>query len=194
MVPAEVQSQLVIEKILGIDALSFAAPRTVGAPTDKRPAHLTFDPGDEAGVTPYPSREARAVVEVGVELFGTGNVVQGLAQGIPSSAESGCGRRPFGADDDVGTRFICEFLDDGTDRALRAHLGQDGGSRHVGRLDLEPGRETRDEPFDDHTLRQGHPYVQATIRRILVASPRHRRRRKPATFQFGFADAPDQLP
>jgi hypothetical protein len=122
-----------------------------------------------------------------MELISSGYTVQGLAQGIPPVAKGAVGRRASGANDNVGARLVCEFLNHGTDRARWPHLGKDGGSGRVWCLDLEAGRGARDKALDDNIRWQRYAYVQSAVRGGLVAAPRYSRGRQPSAFQFSLA-------
>ncbi|MCY1549862.1 hypothetical protein D9M68_860640 [compost metagenome] len=73
---AKIQSELVVEQVLGPNALNRTTPRPIRMPTGMRATYLLLDPGNEARVTPYPSGQASAVVEVDVKLIGVGHTNQ----------------------------------------------------------------------------------------------------------------------
>jgi len=75
-----------------------------------------------AGVAPHPSREARAVVEVGVELVRILDAFQRISQRIPAVAKSNVGRGAVGVHNDISTSLIGKLLYHRANLSGRSHL------------------------------------------------------------------------
>ena len=118
-----------------------------------------------------PRGDARAIIEVEMQLGAVGEIGYRLRHRISAVAQARIGGRALRADDDVGAAECSQFFQNRSSDVFRTHFRANGRRWHVFAFDLKPGVGPWDEIAKWRSFRKRNPHIETTVSRALISAP-----------------------